>query len=98
MRGGRHLPEQPRVDIDAGDEHIDGVAGRGRDCVLTLDEEQAELVAPAPLVQLPDELQPLVVPRDDHVVPGPQSSHSPWKSKTASHSTSPPGKCCASSA
>ena len=36
------------------------------DEVLALDDEQAELVAPAPLVQLADELQLLVVARGDH--------------------------------
>ena len=51
MRGRRHLAEQPRLDIDTGDEHVHRVGGRGGDGVLPLDEEQAELLAPAALVQ-----------------------------------------------
>jgi len=46
------------------DEQIDRLdAGRGRrlDEVLALRDEQPELVAPAPVAKLADELEPLVV-------------------------------------
>ena len=36
-------------------------AEAGLDEILTLDREQPELVAPAPLVQLAEQLEPLVV-------------------------------------
>ena len=50
----------------AGAQQVDRL-GRGRlDRVLTLDEEQSELLAPAAVVQLPNELEALVVPGDDH--------------------------------
>jgi hypothetical protein len=70
MAERRHLGEQRRLDVVAGDEHVDrleaGVA-RGVDEVLTLRREQPELVAPAALVQLPDELELLVVARADQL-------------------------------
>src|SRR5581483_9648871 len=49
--GGRDRGELLRVG-----EQLDRVGGRGRDGVLALDEEQPELLAPAALVQLPDEV------------------------------------------
>ena len=62
MRGARDVGEQLRLDVLAGAQQVDRLGGRGLDRVLALDEEEAELVAPAPVVQLADELQPLVVP------------------------------------
>jgi len=60
----RHLGEQRRLDVLAGDEQLDrldsGVA-RGVDEILALGDEQPELVAPAPVPELADELEPLVV-------------------------------------
>ena len=66
MRRGRDLGEELRLDVVAGSQQVDRLGGRSLDRVLALDEEEAELVAPAPLVQLPDELEALVVPGDDH--------------------------------
>jgi hypothetical protein len=40
---------------------------RSVDEILALDDEEPELVAPAPLVQLADELELLVVARGDQV-------------------------------
>ena len=47
------------------------IPGRARrlDEILALGDEQAELVAPAPRLQLADELQPLVRRRRDHAAP-----------------------------
>jgi hypothetical protein len=60
----RDLRQQRRQDVLAGDEQLldleAGVAGRV-DQVLTLGDEQPELVAPAPLAELTDELELLVV-------------------------------------
>ena len=70
MSERRHLGEQPRLDVVARDEQLDRLdpCRRGRiDEVLSLDEEEPELVAPAALVQLADELQLLVVPGADQV-------------------------------
>jgi hypothetical protein len=67
----RHLREQVRLDVVAGDEQLDGLDRRRRrrvDEVLALDEEEPELVAPAALVQLADELELLVVAGADQVV------------------------------
>src|SRR5258707_165858 len=80
MGRARNLGEEPRLHVVAGPQQIDRLRGRGRDRVFALDKEEAELVAPALLVQLAHELQALVVLRTDH---RPQSSHSPWKSNTA---------------
>ncbi len=66
MRRRRHLGEQARLDVLARPQQVDRLGRRGRDRVLALDEEEAELVAPATLVQLADEPQPFVVARDDH--------------------------------
>ena len=60
-----------RLDVVAGAQQVDRLGGRRRDSVLALDEEEAELVAPALLVQLADELQPLVVARGDHASAAP---------------------------
>ena len=52
----------------ACDENVRGLEAGiepGLDEVLALDREQPELVAPAPVVELADELEPLVVARRD---------------------------------
>ena len=70
MSERRHLAEQLRFDIVAADEQLDRLDARRRgrvDEILTLDEEEAELVAPAALVQLADELELLVLARGDQV-------------------------------
>ena len=66
MPGGRHLGEELRLDVLPGPQQIDRLGRRRLDGVLPLDEEEAELLAPAPLVQLAHELQALVVPARDH--------------------------------
>ena len=68
MRERRDLGEQLRLDVLARDEHVrrlESGVEPGLDEVLALDREQPELVAPAPVVQLADELEPLVVARGD---------------------------------
>jgi len=70
MAERRDLRQQGGLDVVARDEHVDSVepAGeRGIDEVLALDEEEPELVPPAALVQLADELELLVVARGDQV-------------------------------
>jgi hypothetical protein len=70
MSKRRHLREQLRLDVVAGDEQLDGLYPYRRrrvDEILTLDEEEPELVAPAALVQLADELELLVVAGADQV-------------------------------
>jgi hypothetical protein len=64
MRERRHLGEQRRLDVLARDEHVDRLDVLGEQ-ILALDDEQPELVAPAPIVELADELEPLVVARGD---------------------------------
>ena len=54
------------LDVLARDQQFDRLGRRGRDEVLALADEQPELVAPPPLVQLADELELLVVARRDH--------------------------------
>src|SRR5439155_4233565 len=62
MRERRDLRQERRLDVLACDEQLDRLdAARGHDEILALDREEAELLPPAPLVQLADELQPLVV-------------------------------------
>jgi hypothetical protein len=64
MRERRHLREQLRCDVVPGDENVGGLEPStepGLDQILPLDGEQPELVAPAPVVELADELEPLVV-------------------------------------
>src|SRR6478735_11013370 len=66
MRERRDLREERRLDVLAGDEDIHRFNRAGRlDEVLALDDEQLELVAPAPVVELADELEPLVVAGGD---------------------------------
>jgi hypothetical protein len=64
--GGKYRPGRGGFATAASsrDEQIDRLdAGRGRrlDEVLALRDEQPELVAPAPVAKLADELEPLVV-------------------------------------
>ena len=66
MRRRRHLGEESRLDVDPGAEQVDRLGGGRVDGVLALDEEEPELLAPATVVQLPNELEALVVPGDDH--------------------------------
>ena len=64
MSERRHLSQQRRLDVLAGDEQLVRlIAGRERgvDEILALGDEQPELVAPAALVQLADELELLVL-------------------------------------
>ena len=66
MRERRHLGQQRRLDVLAGDEQVDRLDAAGRlDEILTLRDEQLELVSPAPVVELADELEPLVVAGGD---------------------------------
>jgi hypothetical protein len=70
MRERRHLGEKRRLDVLPGDEHVDVLEARFArrvDQVLPLGDEQTELLAPAALVQLADELELLVVARVDQV-------------------------------
>jgi hypothetical protein len=70
MSERRHLGEQLRLDGVACNEQLDRLdprrRGRVRD-ILTLDEKEAELVAPAAFVQLADEFELLVVAGADQV-------------------------------
>ena len=64
MSERRNVGEQCRLDVLAGHEHLDRLeAGvtRGVDEILALGDEEPELVPPAALVQLPDELELLVL-------------------------------------
>jgi hypothetical protein len=70
MAEGRDLREQCRLDVLACDQHVDGFKvgfTRSVDEILALDDEEAELVPPAALLQLPDELELLVVARADQL-------------------------------
>jgi hypothetical protein len=68
VRERRHLREQLQRHVLAGDEDVrrlePGTEPR-LDEILPLDGEQPELVAPAPVVELADELEPLVVAGGD---------------------------------
>src|SRR5207248_9539197 len=69
VSGGGDLGEQRRLDVLTGDEQLDRL-GRGRPHqVFAFDEEEPELVAPPPLVQLAHELPLLVVARGDPATP-----------------------------
>jgi hypothetical protein len=66
----RDLGEQRRLDVLARDEQLDRLPARraaGVDEILALGDEQPELVAPAPLAQLADELELLVVAGGDQL-------------------------------
>jgi hypothetical protein len=66
MREVRHLGEQRGLDVLPGDQQVDGFDFVD-DEILTFDREQPELVSPAPVVELADELEPLVVAGGDQV-------------------------------
>jgi hypothetical protein len=64
----RHLGEQLRRDVLPCDQQVrrrDPGRDGGLDQILSLDREQPELLAPAPVVELADELEPLVVAGGD---------------------------------
>jgi len=64
VRERRDLGEQLRRDGLAGDEQVDRRdpgSARRVDEILALRDEQPELVAPAPVTELADELEPFVV-------------------------------------
>jgi hypothetical protein len=65
VREGRDLGEQQRLDVLAGNEQVDRLDPGGLDEILTLRDEQLELVSPAPVMELADELEPLVVAGGD---------------------------------
>jgi hypothetical protein len=70
MSERRDLGEQRRLDVLTGNQTLDlleAAIERGDDEVLALEEEEPELVAPASLVQLADELELLVVARADQL-------------------------------
>ena len=63
MTQRRDLGQQGRLHVLAGDEHLDrldATAERSLDEIFSLGDEEPELVAPAPVVQLSDELELLV--------------------------------------
>jgi hypothetical protein len=61
------LSQELGRDVLAGDEQLDRLdVGRG-DEILALDDEKPELVAPAPVTELADELELLVVARGDQL-------------------------------
>jgi len=64
VRKARDIREQLRRDRLARYEQVDRLdpgGGRSLDEILALRDEQPELVAPAPVAKLADELEPLVV-------------------------------------
>jgi len=68
MPEGRDLGQEHRLDVLAGDEELhrfDPGIDRRLDEILTLRDEEPELVAPAAVLQLADELELLVVERGD---------------------------------
>jgi hypothetical protein len=70
MAERRDVGEQRRLDVLAGDQQLHGLEARiarSVDEILALCDEQPQLLAPAPLVQLADELELLVVARADQV-------------------------------
>jgi hypothetical protein len=70
MRERRHLGQQLGRNVLSRDEHVGGHEPGGEpgfEEVLPLDREQPELVPPAPVVELADELEPLVVAGGDQL-------------------------------
>jgi len=70
MSERRDRRKQRRLDVVAGNEHVSRLEAGSKcrvDKILALGDEQPELVAPAALVQLADELELLVVARADQV-------------------------------
>jgi len=68
VRERRHLREQLGRQVLSGDENVRRLEPGGEprlEQILPLDREQPELVPPAPVVELADELEPLVVARGD---------------------------------
>jgi len=68
MPEGRDLGQERRLDVLTGDEQfhrLDPGVERSTDKILALRDEEPELVAPAAVVQLADELELLVVERGD---------------------------------
>jgi hypothetical protein len=64
----RDLGQQQGLDVLARDEQLDGLDSRGGgrlDEILAFRDEQLQLVAPAALRQLADELELLVLARAD---------------------------------
>jgi hypothetical protein len=71
VRERRDLGEERGLDVLTGDEQLDRLDGgvpRRLDEILTLGDEQSELVAPPGVLQLPDELELLVLAGADQVV------------------------------
>jgi hypothetical protein len=69
VRERRDLRQERRLDVLCGDEQLDRVeACSSLDEVFAFRDEQPELVAPAPVVELADELEPLVVAGGDQTV------------------------------
>jgi hypothetical protein len=68
VRERRHLGEEGRLDVLARDQQLDGLDAFCEQ-VLTLDREQPELVAPAPVTELADKLQAFVVAGGNQVLP-----------------------------
>src|SRR2546430_2236822 len=61
MRERRHLGEQLGRNVFPGDQQVDRIGDGGLDQILAFRDEQPKLVSPAPVVELADELEPLVV-------------------------------------
>jgi hypothetical protein len=61
----RHLRQKLRRHVVACNEQIDWIGSGCDDEILAFRDEQLELVAPAPVVELADELEPLVVAGGD---------------------------------
>jgi hypothetical protein len=64
----RNVRQERGLHVLAGDEHVDGIdtgAARRIDEVFALGDEEAELVPPASVVELADELELLVLARSD---------------------------------
>src|SRR5207244_10666427 len=92
MPEGRDLGQERRLDVLSGDEELDRLdpgVERSVHEILTLSDEEPELVAPAAILQLANELELLVVERGDQTS---HSSQAPWKSACASSPRSPPGQ------
>jgi hypothetical protein len=65
MRKRRHFRQELRRDVVARHEQIDRIGSGSDDEILTFRDKEAELVPPAPVVELADELQALVVAGGD---------------------------------
>jgi hypothetical protein len=70
VRKHRRLREQLFGNVLSGDEDVSRLEPSGKaglEQILPLDREQPELVSPAPVVELADELEPLVVAGGDQL-------------------------------